>query len=85
MVSITPKRLWHDPLELPLDLVGVFSRRKSGSIAYPEDVRINREGLFAKGRIKHYIGSLPADPGQRLQFVSAPRDLAAMLIEERLA
>ena len=62
-MRVQPERLGDDLLELQLDLEHVLARRKAGSIADPENVRVDREGLFVEGRVEDYVGGLPADAG----------------------
>ncbi len=63
MVRVKPEGLGDDLLELQLDLEHVLARRKAGSIADSENVRVDREGLFMEGRVEHHVSGLPADAG----------------------
>ena len=41
-----------------------FARRDAGTVADPEDVRIDRDRRLAKGNVEHDVCGFPADPGQ---------------------
>ena len=85
MVSVPPEGLGNDPVELCFDLLGSLSRGKPGSIADPEDMGIDRKGLLPEGSVENHVGGFPANSGECLQLVSCPRDLAAIVIDERPA
>ena len=85
MVSIAAEGLRDDLLELRLDLVRRLARREAGAVADAKDVRVDGECLLAERRVQHDVGGLAADARQRLQLFAGPRDLAAVVVDQRLA
>ncbi len=85
MVRVTAEGLRDDLLELRFDLSDRLARREAGAVADAEDVRVDREGLLAEGGVEHDIGGLAADAGQLLELLAGARDLAAVLVDQRLA
>ena len=85
MVRVAAERLRDDFLELGLDLIDCLARREAGAVADAEDVRVDRKGLLAERGVEHDVGGLAADAGQLLELFAGARDLAAMLVDQRLA
>jgi len=85
LVRVPPEGLRHDFLELRLDFVRSLPRRETRAIADAEYVRVDSERLFPEGGVEHDVGRLPPDAGKCLELFARPRDLAAVLIDKRLA
>jgi len=83
MVRVTAEWLRHDSFELGFNLIDILARREAGAIADAEHVRVDRERLFAKGRVEHDVGGFPPDTGKRLQFLPSPRNFAAVIADQR--
>ena len=66
MVSVAAEWLRDDLLELGLDLVDRISGREAGSVAYAEDVGVDRECFFAERGVENDIGGLSPDARQFL-------------------
>ena len=81
MVRVAAKGLGDDLLEFRFHLVDGLARRKAGAIAHSEDVRVDRESLFAEGGIQDHVGSLSANARQGLKLLACARDLSAMVID----
>ena len=60
VVRIQSEGLGNGLLKLELDPQHVLAWREPRPIADPEDVRIDREGLLAEGRVQHDVRSLAA-------------------------
>jgi len=65
-MRVAAEELRDDLFELGLDLVDRLSWSKPGAVADSKDVRVDRERLLAERGVEHDIGSLAANPGQRL-------------------
>jgi hypothetical protein len=63
----------------------VFARRQTGSVAQPEDVRVDGHGGLTKGHVQHHIGCFAAYAWQSLQGFARAGYLTAMLFNEYLA
>ena len=66
MVRVAAERLRDDLVQLRLDLVRVLAGRKTGPVADPEDVRVDREGLLAERGVENDVRGLAADAGEGL-------------------
>ena len=84
-MSIAPKGPGHDPLQLGLDVVDRLARSKARPIADTEDMGVDGKGLLTKRGVKDDVSGLSADSGERLQFLACPRNLAIVLVDQRLA
>src|SRR3982751_887721 len=84
-MRVTPEGLRHDLLQLRLDVVDGLARRQAGAVADAEDVRVDRERLLAKRGVEHDVCGLTAYAGKRLELFAGARDLAIILIDQRLA
>jgi hypothetical protein len=85
MVRIPPERLRNDLFKLRFHFLDSFAGSKTGAIADPEHMGVDREGILAKGGVEHDISSLSANAGKLLQLFPSVRNLAAMAFDERLA
>lgn len=85
MVSIAAEWLRHDPVELCLDLIDIFSRRESRSVADTEDMRVDGERLLSKRRVENDVGRLAAYSRKFLELFPRPRNFTAVLVDQRLA
>ena len=83
VVRVTAEWLRHNSFELGFNLVDVLARREAGAIADAEHVRVDRERLFAKGRVEHHVGGFSPDAGKRLEFLPSPRNFAAVIADQR--
>jgi hypothetical protein len=83
VVGVQPEGLGHGLIKLELDLQHVLARREARSVADSENVRVDREGLFAESGVEDDIGRLASDAGQFFQFLAGARYLAAMLADQR--
>jgi hypothetical protein len=45
---------------------------------------IDREGFLPESGVEHHVGGFAADSWKRLQVLARPRDLAAVVADERL-
>jgi len=84
-MRVPAEGLGNDPFEPGLDFIDILSGRETGAIADTEDVRVDREGFLAEGRIENDIGCLPSDAGEGLQLLPSARYLAAILVDQHLA
>ena len=84
MVSVAPEGLGDDLLQLRFDLIDVLPRSEAGSVADPEDVRVDRERLFAESGVEDDVGGLAADPGKLLQLFTGTGYSAAIFVDQRL-
>ena len=66
MVSVAAERLRDDFFEYGFDLVNRLSGREAGSVAYAEDVGVDRECFFAERGVENDIGGLSPDARQFL-------------------
>jgi hypothetical protein len=85
VVSIAAEGLGHDPFELRFDLIDILARREAGSVADPEDVRVDGERLLPKRGVENDVGRFAAYSRKFLELFPRPRNLAAMLVDQRLA
>lgn len=85
MVSVAAEGLRDNLLELRFDLVDILARREAGSVADPEDVRVDRKRLLAECGVENDVGGLAADPGKLLQLFAGVGDPAAIFVDQRLA
>ena len=85
VVSVAAEGLRDDLLELGLDLVDRLSGREAGSVAYAEDVGVDRECFYAERGVENDVRCLAADSGKLLQFITRSRDLASVSVDKRLA
>jgi len=85
MVSVAPKRLRNDLLKLGFHFVDCLTGRQTRAVAHAEDVRVDGKCFLAERCIEHNVGRLSTDAGKRLELVSRPRDVAAVLGDELLA
>ena len=84
MVRIAAEGLRHDCLEPGLDRFDCLARGQAGAVADPEDMCVDCERFFPKGRVEDDVGGLATDSGQRLQRLARPRHLATMIPDQRL-
>jgi len=84
-MSVAAERLRDDLFEPGLDVVDRLPGCEAGAVADAEDVGVNRKGLFAEGGIEDNIRSLATDAWQRLQLLAGSRDLALVIVDQRLA
>jgi len=82
VVGVAAKGLRDDLLELGFDRLDILARREAGAVAHPEDVGVDREGLFAERGVEHDVGGLAPDAGERLKLLARPRNLAAVAIDQ---
>jgi len=85
VMGVLLKLLGHQPAESGLDFERRFSRCDAGAIGDPEDVGVDRDGGLTKCGVEHDIGCFATYPGERFQLFAAPRDLAAVLLDEQSA
>jgi hypothetical protein len=85
MVCVPSERLRHDLLELRLHVVDALARRQARPVADAVDMRVDREGLLAEGGVEDHVGGLAADARQCLKLLASPWNVAAMMIDQRLA
>jgi len=85
VVSVAAEGLRDDFFEFGLDLVDRISGREAGSVAYAEDVGVDRECFFAERGVQNDVRGLAADSGKLLQLLTSSRHLASVIIDQRLA
>ncbi len=60
--------LWHNLVELLLDLIGRLAKRQARTIRNPEDMRINGDGGLAEYRIENHSRGLATNSGQGFEM-----------------
>jgi len=85
VVGVSAERLRDDLLEPGFDFIDGLARREAGSVADSEDVRVDGEGLFPERGVENDVGGLAADAGQLLKLLARSRDLALVIVDQRLA
>ena len=84
VVGVAAEGLRDDLFQLGFDLVDGFARSEPGAVRNTEYVRVDREGLLAKGSVENDVRCLAADARQRLQLFPSARDLTAVVADQRL-
>jgi hypothetical protein len=84
MMGLAPVRSRRRGVEPALDLEDVLAGREAGSVADPEDVGVDREGLGPERAVHDDVGGLAPDPGQGLERLEIGRHLAAVALDQRL-
>jgi len=77
VVGVDPERRRGLRLQLLFHRQHGLARRQPGAVADPENMRVDREGLRAKGTVHHHIGGLAPNPRQPDQRLAIRRHLAA--------
>ena len=85
MVSVAPKRLRNDVLQLGFHFVDRLPGREAGAVAHPEDVRVDGKCFLAERCVEDNVGRLAPDPGKALKLLPRPRNFAAEFSEQLLA
>ena len=83
-MGMDPERRRRLLLQLLLHRQHGLPRRQPGAVADPENMRVDREGLRAKGTVHHDIGGLAPDPGQLDQLVAVRRHRAIIVGDQHL-
>jgi hypothetical protein len=64
MMSVSPKGLGNNLLELHFDVIHSLAGCQSGAVTDAKDVRVDSKGFLAERGIEHNICSLAANAGQ---------------------
>jgi len=84
MMGVALELRRHDLLQLLLDFERVLAWRQAGTVGYPEDMGVDRNGLVAEGDVQDHIRGLAPDARQFFQSLAAVRHVATMLFQEQL-
>jgi uncharacterized membrane protein len=83
-MGVAPVRTGDDRHQPSLHRFGGLAGAKAGAIRHPEDMGVDRAGLFTEEHIEHHIGGLSADARQRLKRGARLRHLATMLAHQNI-
>src|SRR5690606_29710269 len=84
VVGMERETLRHLLLERQLHRQWRCPRREPGAIAYPEQMRVDRNGGLLEENVQHHIGRLAADAGQGLERLAHVGYLATVLFDQLL-
>ena len=85
VVRVAPEGLGNQLFELGFDCVRGLVWSKAGAVADPEDVSVDGECFVAPGGVENDIGGLAPDAGQGFELFARARDLATVIVDQRLA
>jgi hypothetical protein len=83
VVRVPAKRLRDDLLELRLDLVDRLAGRKTGAVAHPEHVRVDRKGFLSESSVEHNVCGFAPNSREGLQLFARAGNLAAVSGDQR--
>src|SRR6187402_1049435 len=71
-------------LKPKLNIQRCLAGREPGAIADPEQMRVDSNGRFAEGDVKHHIRRLASNAGQRFKLLARARHYAGMFRDKLL-